>query len=191
MKGRRLGRRQLNHERVITYRSFECDNGHFDIEAHLKDSKGYNYTDRERGVLPPGAPVHDVFAVLTLDEEMIVRDFRYELRAVPFAYCQGAVDPERLLGASIRQGWRNSLQEVFGPQGGCTHLKELTFGMGTVAFQTISATRDERMFAAGKTDADRAQRPFFLGKCRAWVVDGPIVKAYMPQFHQTRQPGDD
>lgn len=180
-------RKPLNHERTISYRSFERDDGLFEIEGTLKDAKGYDYRDRERGMLPPGSPVHDIFAVITIDVDMWVRDFSYELRATPFGYCQGAVDPTRLIGASIRRSWRRSLTEAFGPLGGCTHLRELVFGMGTVAFQTISALRDQRMFRAGANDAHRAEEPFFIGRCHSWSREGPIVERYMPQFH--RKPG--
>lgn len=181
--------RSFNHERQISYRSFERGDGLFEIEGSLRDAKGFDYLDRERGILPPGSPVHDIFAVLTIDAGMCVRDFHYELRATPFHYCQGAVDPTRLVGASIRHSWRKSLAEAFGPQGGCTHLRELVFGMGTVAFQTVSAMRDQRMFSNGATDADRTEQPFFIGGCHSWAQDGPIVARYMPQFHQP--PDDD
>lgn len=176
--------RPVNHERQISYRSFERDDGLFEIEGRLRDAKGYDYLDRERGTLPPGSPVHDIFAVLTIDADLSVRDFRYELRATPFRYCLGAVDPARLVGASIRRSWRKSLAEAFGPHGGCTHLRELVFGMGTVAFQTVSALRDQRMFSAGNSDAGRTEKPFFVGGCHSWASDGPIVERYMPQFHR-------
>lgn len=181
---RTASRRPLSHERHISYRSFERDDGLFEIEGSLRDTKGYDYFDRERGTLPPGAPVHDIFAVLTIDGDMSVRDFRYELRATPFRYCQEAVDPSRLVGASIRRSWRRSLTEAFGPQGGCTHLRELVLGMGTVAFQTVSALRDQRLFDAGGSDARRTEQPFFIGGCHSWASDGPVVARYMPQFHR-------
>lgn len=177
-------RRPLNHERSITYRSFERDDGLFDIEGGLRDAKGYAYIDRERGTLAEGAPVHDIFAMLTIDAEMTVRDFRYELRATPFRYCIGAVDPSSLVGACIGRSWRRALSQAFGPHGGCTHLRELVFGMGTIAFQTVSALRDQRLFEAGESDADRAERPFFLGGCHSWADESPIVERYFPQFHR-------
>ena len=177
-------RRPLNHERSITYRSFERADGLFEIEGHLRDIKGYAYFDRERGTLPPGAPVHDIFAVLALDTNMTVHDFRYELRATPFHYCLGAVDPSKLVGAGIGRGWRAALSAAFGPHGGCTHLRELVFGMGTIAFQTVSALRDQKMFSAGGTDADRTQEPFFLGGCHSWAHESPVVERYFPQYHR-------
>lgn len=181
--------RPLNHERQISYWSFERDDGLFEIEGNLRDAKGYDYFDRERGTLPPGSPMHDIFAVLTIDGDMCVRDFRYELRATPFRYCQGALDPTRLVGASIRHSWRKSLAEAFGPHGGCTHLRELVFGMGTVAFQTVSALRDQHMFSSGASDADRTEQPFFVGGCHSWALDSPIVERYMPQFHRPAENG--
>lgn len=184
-------RRPLNHERTISYRSFAREDGLFDIEGHLRDAKGYDYTDRERGTLQPGSPVHDIWAMLTIDAGMTVRDFRNELRATPFGYCQGAIDPSRLIGASIARGWRKALSEAFGQFGGCTHLREMVFGMGTVAFQTISALRDQRMFGAGGSDADRTEVPFFLDGCHSWARTSPVVATYMPQFHTSVGDNDD
>lgn len=180
-------RRPLSHERSITYRSFGRADGLFEIEGNLRDMKGYDYIDRERGTLPPGAPVHDIFALLVFDADMTVRDFSYELRATPFRYCLGAVDPSKLVGACVGRGWRAALLEAFGAHGGCTHLRELVFGMGTVAFQTVSALRDQKMFQAGGTDADRTQEPFFLGGCHSWAHESPVVERYFPQYH--RKPG--
>ena len=182
-------RRPLNHERSIAYRSFERSDGLFEIEGHLRDMKGYDYIDRERGTMAPGTPLHDIVAVLVFDAEMNVRDFSYELRATPFSYCLGAVDPAKLAGASIARGWRASLAAAFGPHGGCTHLRELVFGMGTVAFQTVSALRDQKMFQAGRSDADRTQRPFFLGGCHSWAPDSPVVERYLPQYHSKQDAG--
>jgi len=182
-------RRQISHERAVSYRSFERADGLFDIEGHLKDSKGYEYIDRERGTLPVGDPVHDIFAALTIDPDMTVIDFHYELRATPFRYCIGAVDASRLVGANIGRKWRAALAEAFGAHGGCTHLRELVFGMGTVAFQTISSLYDQRMFKAGGKDTERSKEPFFLGGCHSWAHESPVVAQYFPQFH--RKPGAD
>lgn len=177
-------RRQLNHDRSITYRSFERADGLFEIEGSLRDAKGYDYIDRERGVLPPGAPVHDIFARIVIDPEMTVRDFAYELRATPFRYCMGAVDASALAGANVSHSWRAALAKAFGPNGGCTHLRELVFGMGTVAFQTLSALRDQKMFEAGGTDADTTEPPFFIGGCHSWAHESPVVERHFPQFHR-------
>lgn len=176
-------RKPLNHERSIIYRSFEREDGLFDIEGRLHDSKGYLYNDRERGLLQPGEPVHHVLALLTIDTDMVVRDFDYEFVSAPFSYCLGAVDPKRMVGVSIKKQWRQSVAEAFGPIGGCTHLREMIVGMGTVAYQTLSALRDQRMIENGGGDADFTEPPFFLGGCHSWAWDSPVVETYFPQFH--------
>lgn len=178
------------HLRDIQYRSFARPDGLFDIEGYLRDTKAHALTDRERGPMPPGTPLHDIVAVLTIGTDMVVRDFRYEMRAVPFGYCQQAVDPSRLIGASLARGWRRALAEAFGLHGGCTHLREMMFGMGTVAFQTLSTLGDEQMFAAGGRDAERTDRPFYLGGCHSWAIDSPVVERFFPQFHQPRAAGE-
>ncbi|MEW5425030.1 DUF2889 domain-containing protein [Amorphus sp. 3PC139-8] len=179
--------RRLNHERTVTYRCYARDDGLFDIEGRLRDCKGFAYRDRERGVLSPGEPVHDICATITIDEDYIIHGFSQEMRAIPFGYCLGAqVDAERLKGACLMRGWRKTLAEAFGPHGGCTHLRELMQGMGTAAFQTISAAKDERLFDAGFVDSDRETPPPFLGGCHSWQFEGPVVARWFPQFHRPK-----
>lgn len=181
-------RRALSHDRQISYQAYERADGLFDIEAVLRDTKGYDYIDRDRGRMPPGQAVHDIFARVTIDQDMVVRDFHYEMRERPFAFCLSAVDPGQLIGASMRRGWRAALKTAFGPSGGCTHLRELVFGMGTVAFQTLSCLADQRLFEAGGTDAERSEKPFFIGGCHSWAPDSPVVATWFPQFAEPADP---
>lgn len=176
------GRRPLNHSRRVAYDSFERPDGRYDIEGTLRDSKGYVYPDRERGDLTVGEPVHDIFACITITPDYVVENFYHEMRAVPFSYCHSAVNPERLIGVSIRRGWRKSLDAAFGPYRGCSHLRELVFGMGTIAFQTISALADTRRLAAGIQDSDVEKRPFFIGGCHSWAEESPVTRRWYPQF---------
>ncbi|MBS7707839.1 DUF2889 domain-containing protein [Chelatococcus asaccharovorans] len=177
-------RRPLNHRRTVTYESFEREDGLFDIEASVYDTKGHIYSDRERGQLKPGEPVHDIRARLTINDCYVVIDFATEMAAVPFAYCRGAVDPQRLVGCCIVRGWRKAVDQAFGPRRGCTHLRDLVLGMGTVAFQTLSANTDEKRFTAGLTDSDVVEKPSFLGGCHSWAISSPVVKSFFPQFYE-------
>lgn len=181
-------RRSLSHDRQISYQGYERSDGLFDIEGVLRDTKGYDYLDRERGLMAPGQAVHDIFARVTIDRDMVVREFHYEMRERPFAFCLSAVEPARLIGASMRRGWRAALKEAFGPAGGCTHLREMVFGMGTVAFQTLSCLDDQALFEAGGSDLDRQDKPFFIGGCHSWSPDGPVVARWFPQFAKATDP---
>ncbi|MEI5682631.1 DUF2889 domain-containing protein [Mesorhizobium sp. CCNWLW179-1] len=179
-------RRTLNHHRTVTYESFERDDGLFDIEGTVYDTKGYLYSDRERGELKPGEALHDIRARLTIDESYVVVDFSTEMAAAPFGYCQSAVDPKQLVGSCITAGWRKSVDRAFGPYRGCTHLRDIVLGMGTIAFQTLSANSDEKMLAAGLSDRDATERPRYLGGCHSWALSGPVVETFFPQFHKPK-----
>lgn len=180
-------RRQLSHERRVTYDAFERDDGLIDIEGTLRDAKGYEYPDRERGLLAVGQPVHDIFARVTMTPGYVVEAFDYEMIAVPFSYCHGAVDARKLIGACVLRGWRKSIDTAFGPQRGCSHLRELVYGMGTVAFQTMSPRADMRVYDVGLKDSDVSTRPFFIGGCHSWAEDSPVTERWFPQFASPRK----
>lgn len=175
-------RRALHHQRRVSYDSYELDNGRIEIEGNLTDVKAFDYPDRERGMLRPGDPVHNISARIILSKDYVVQDFDFTMHDVPFSFCRSAVQPEALIGACVAHGWRKSLDRAFGPYRGCSHLRELVFGMGTVAFQTISTRGDMEVYNSGCRDADVEEQPFFINGCHSWAATSPITRQWYPQF---------
>ncbi len=89
---------------------------------------------------------------------------------------------QKLVGASLTQGWRKAVSEAVGGQLGCTHLKELLGPVGTVVVQTLTGGQ-KALVAARAADPKTSPVPFFVNGCKAWARDGELVKELLPQFY--------
>ncbi|HML07936.1 MAG TPA: DUF2889 domain-containing protein [Xanthobacteraceae bacterium] len=169
---------------MVTYQSYQRDDGLWDIEAELRDEKAVPYHDMERGLREPGAPVHDMAARVTFDDEMVIRVVEIDMRDVPFSLCNESSSGCRfLVGAKLGDKWRQTLSEHLGGSKGCVHVRELLFGVATVALQTLWAHFRERDLRSGKQPNQHRQRPSFLDNCYAWAANRSVVARYMPEFH--------
>jgi hypothetical protein len=126
------------HHRRITAGGYGREDGLFDIEGHLVDTKAYPFDNAWRGPIPPGEPLHDMWLRLTVDDELTVIEAQAETAAGPYPVCP-AITPafSRLEGLRIGPGWRRAVQSRLGGVQGCTHLAELLGPLATTAFQTV------------------------------------------------------
>ncbi len=178
-------RRHL-HTRTIVCEGFLRDDGLWDIEARIVDTKTYAYTEVERGTRAAGLHVHDMMVRLTLDQAMVVHDIETSMLSTPYEVCSSALPAyKKLIGAKVGAGWRKAVNEAVGGDKGCTHVRELLFPMATVAFQTISGWREEGSDPKSPPDSPplNAQGlPYFVGGCKAWAVDSPVTRREYPQY---------
>jgi hypothetical protein len=175
--------RQHLHTRAVHYRGFLRDDGLWDIEAELADTKTYELARTERGTMPPGMPVHGMAIRITVDETMTIREIAAAMDHTPFAECLQGEDPmQRMVGARLGPGWRQAIEQALGGVRGCTHLRELLFNMATAAYQTVFPYRErQRRDAAGEA-GDPAEPPYHLGRCVAWDFNGAVVQRHYPKF---------
>jgi hypothetical protein len=179
-------RRKL-HTRAIVCEGYLRDDGLYDIEASILDTKSYDYTEAYRGERPAGSPLHDMRVRLTIDDNLLVHDIEVEMPATPYPTCSQAVPNFRaLVGVNIGPGWRKAVQNAAGGAHGCTHVRELLFPMATVAYQTLTGWR-----YFGKDDkklpvSQRGGKPYFIDGCIAWASDGEVVARLHPEFASTR-----
>ncbi|QYY33929.1 DUF2889 domain-containing protein (plasmid) [Cupriavidus pinatubonensis] len=132
-------RRHL-HIRAVTMQGFRRDDGLWDIEGEMQDSKTSAWPSWKGGEQPPEVPVHHMRVRITLDDNYIVQSVAAALPTVPFPECKQGIPPlQGLVGASIARGWRKALEATLGATKGCTHLRELLMQLGTVAYQTWAA----------------------------------------------------
>lgn len=175
--------RQPLHTRRISYEGYLRDDGLWDIDARLVDSKSYPIHMHERGDLAPGDPVHDLQVRVTVDDAFVIQAVSTSMNSAPFPECQGAADPmQRLLGLTLGAGWRKAIEGAIGGVAGCTHLRELLFGVATAAFQTIPGYRSQQARDRGELPDPNAPAPFFVGKCLSWDREGPVVQRLLPMF---------
>jgi hypothetical protein len=176
------GPRKPIHHRRIECDGYRRDDGLWDIEAHLVDTKSYVWSNGWRGDVEPGVPVHEMWVRLTIDDEFTVRDAEAASDYVPFRPCpEAATQFTRLKGLKIGAGWRRKLREMFGGNQSCTHLVELLGPLATTAFQTIYPLREREESALNAKGA--RIKPVIIDTCHALRSDGEVVKRYWPEFY--------
>jgi len=175
------------HTRAVTYRGFSRSDGLWDIEGRLVDTKDYAYERFEGGRLEPGLPAHHMFVRLTVDDALKIVNIETDMLATPFGECLKVAEPmRRLIGATLGQGWRKTIDATVGSVAGCTHLRELLFNMATAAIQTIPPYLHHQRRERGEAPTQDAQAPLYIGQCLSWRRDGPVVQRVYPQFFITR-----
>jgi hypothetical protein len=178
--------RTLLHTRSVQYQGFIRKDGLWEIEATLRDTKGYDSYKIDRQLRPADEPVHFMNIRMVLNDDLVIQNILPEMKTVPFDECNSVLKTfECMRGVVLGTGWRKALTDKLGGIRGCTHLRELLFNMATVAFQTIPFYLSEQGRQAGQSDLSSSEPPRYLGQCHAWRLDGPVVMQHFPQFHRS------
>lgn len=181
-------RRQHIHTRQVHCRGYRCDDGLWDIEGHLVDTKTYAFDSDYRGRIEAGDPVHEMWIRLSVDDDLIVRAIEVVTDKSPFPVCP-AIAPNftRLVGLSLRRGFLSKVRERLGGVEGCTHLVELMGPIATTAYQTIYPYRQRLARERGDASPQPLQeRPRLIGTCHAFRSDGEVVKRLWPDYYTGR-----
>jgi len=171
--------RQHAHTREITCRGFHREDGLWDIEARIVDTKTYTFPNHDRGQIAAGEALHDMALRVTLDDAMTIHAVEAVIDAAPFSIC-GDVLPnfQRLVGLSIGPGFTNQVSRALGRTSGCTHLVELLRPLAATAYQTLHGRREEQ-----RKEATPEEPPRILDTCYALRSDGPVVAREWPAFY--------
>jgi hypothetical protein len=177
-------RRRLMHTRSIECNGYLRDDGLWEVEARLVDTKPFAQRgDKYRGALGPGDAVHDIALRLAIDDTMTIHEAEATMRATPYPTCI-EVEPilQRLVGERIGKGWRELVRSKLGRLETCTHLSELLGPAVTTLFQTMSYGKSPEGRSSLDDRRKSGERPFFIGGCHSWRTDGPVVADMFPQF---------
>lgn len=168
--------REHLHTRTYDFRGWRRQDGLFEMEGRIVDTKGYGFDNRERGHVPAGTAVHDMAIRLGLDDDLRIVEIEATTDASPFSICPGILPNfQRMVGVKVGFGWRKAIRERLGGAEGCTHLVELLIAMATPAFQTVypilARERKAREAAAGVTDESKVERawPGLIDSCHAYA----------------------
>lgn len=183
--------REQLHTRAISLRGYRRNDGLFDIEAHLIDTKPFALPSRDRGQIAPGEPLHEMRMRVTVDEAMQIVACEAATDHGPYAVCpQAAPNFARLVGLRIGSGFLKQATLRVGGTVGCTHLRELLQQIATTAFQTVIPARARKELTNAVGDAldtrisehmGGAER--MLNTCLAYAADSPVVKRRWPQLY--------
>jgi len=169
------------HTRAISFQGFEREGGLWDIEAHMTDTKAYEFSNDWRGQIKTGEPLHEMLLRVTIDDDFVVQEIIAVTDNSPFEMCPDITpNYQSLVGIKMGPGWSKEIRQRVGGKQGCTHLTELLFPMATVAFQTIWPRIRQRQ----KSDSNQSTgRPGILDTCHAWATDSPVVKKYQSKYY--------
>ncbi len=173
--------RKPAHTRVVTCKGYSRDDGLWDIEGRIVDTKPYRFQNRDRGGwIEADEALHDMSIRLTVNLELEVVDVDAVIDASPFNYCKSISSIARnLIGLRIQPGWTQKSKTAMGANRGCTHLTELLGPVATTAIQTIASAR-RRGDKTGKASGENA----FLNTCHSYADDSPVVKVHWPQHYR-------
>ncbi|NIO41357.1 MAG: DUF2889 domain-containing protein [Burkholderiales bacterium] len=175
--------RQPLHTRRVQCQGYRRNDGLYDIEGVLIDTKNIDFNNMDRGHVKPGGHIHEMWIRLTVDIDLNVIDVEAKSVFGPYMIC-GDITPnfKRLKGLAIKQGWTKKTREYLGGTKGCTHMVELLGPIATTAFQTTYHDRVERDKGAG-----REEEPALVGSCHAYAPDSIVVMKRFPKLYSIQK----
>jgi hypothetical protein len=175
-------RREIHH-RIIDMKAYARVDGLFDVEAHLVDSKPFEFLRVGAGrPVQPNQPLHDLWVRITVDSSYVVRAIEASSDVTPYTICKEAESTlSVLVGEPIARGWSAKVKERLRGAASCTHLMELLIPLATTALQGIRAVDPTRLEAAAAPSAGAR-----LDSCYAYGREREVVQRLWP--HDYRAP---
>ncbi|GAQ27920.1 hypothetical protein SAMD00023378_1603 [Ralstonia sp. NT80] len=179
--------RVMRHRRAITVEAYLREDGLWDIEARLTDTKPRDIPLASGGVRPEGQPLHDLWLRVTIDTRMNVVDAEACSDWVPYPTHCDTIGPayRKLIGLNLMKGFRKASRERLGGVAGCTHLTELCGVLPTAAIQAFAGdvfpvrdnSNDLRPIEPGE------KPPYQLHGCHALHFEGEVVRKHYPRWY--------
>jgi hypothetical protein len=174
-----IAREELHH-RSISMKVYRREDGLYDVEAHLVDTKPFPFQRLDQpAATPAGQPLHDFWMRLVLDNEHTIHAIEVAPDTTPFAHCPGATASlSVLVGQRIGKGWSKILRESLPRAENCTHLVELLQPLASTALIGIRGARpySERFPPGGG--------PSQLDSCYAWSGERELIAKFWPTHHR-------
>lgn len=178
-----VSRRSLRHTRLLQVEAFARDDGLWDLDAHISDTKTRDVI-LGAATRHAGSPIHDLKLRLTIDALFSITAVEAVSDAVPYpGYCDRTNQLyQPLIGLNLKLGFRQQLLTRLAGTAGCTHLTELAQILPTAAIQALSG-EVERPHQS--EHAEFETKPFQLDRCHALRTDGEVVAQFYPRWVTT------
>lgn len=182
------------HHRLIDCRGYEREDGLFDIEGRLTDTKSYGFDTTVRGRLEPGDYIHDMKMRITVDTTFMIVDMEAVTDHHPYPNC-GEITPnyKDLIGQRIVSGFTKATENAVGTTKGCTHHTGLLRDLATVVFQTLGPLLAKRSRESAEISVDvkdvskslfKGRKPPMVDGCHALASDNENVKQFFPKWYK-------
>lgn len=165
------------HTRRITLDGYRRDDGLFDVEGRLTDTKASDYV-LLTGVKRAGVPIHDMLVRVTIDRDYKIHAVEVKVDDMPYEDACNRIEPAygKLVGMNLRFGFRKDLFAAMGGVQGCSHITELFAQLPTAAIQ---------MFAGLRREIEPGEdKPFQLDRCHALETTTDTVRRYYPRWYK-------
>lgn len=175
------------HTRHIDCRGYHREDGLWDIEGSLIDTRNEEMETFGRGRISPGEHLHEMWLRMTVDAGLVVQAIDARTVHAPYPACPNFPDRfGKLVGQRIEPGWTAKVRILLGGRRGCTHLVELLGPLATTAVQTVYAWRGE---TGAHLDDTVAPPEDFIDTCHALAEGGEAVRHLWPK-HDAQVPHD-
>lgn len=176
------------HTRSIRVEAYARDDGLWDLEAQLIDTKASDFV-LAAGVRKAGEPVHEMCLSVTIDTHLNIVEAGAASPSVPYpGFCDViAPDYRKLIGLNLSQDFRRHVRERLGGVHGCTHLTELAGVLPSAAVQAFANEVYQTRDAAHPDHHTDERKPFQLDRCHALRSDGAAVACFYPRWYRTSQ----
>ncbi|MEO6280233.1 DUF2889 domain-containing protein [Roseateles sp.] len=178
-----ITRRPL-HRRALDVQVFARDDGLFDVEASLIDTKSHD-VPLAGMTRKAGDPIHEMQLRLTVDATLTITAASSDTLWMPYPQACGAHGDAygQLVGLNLMKGFRQAVVERLGGTKGCTHLTELCQVLPTAVIQAMAGS------VIDTREGDAAGNPpFQLDRCHALRRDGATVARFYPRWQQAAEP---
>lgn len=188
--------RRKVHTRSIRIDAYARDDGLWDIEAVLSDTKSKDF-NLATGVRRAGDPVHEMTLRVTIDAHLNVLAAHAQSHWVPYpGYCDTiGGDYAKLVGLNLGREFRRHVRERLGGTSGCTHITELAAVLPSAAIQAFAGEVYQPRDTAHEpqpSDHEAVDRkPFQLDRCHALRTEGAAVARYYPRWYRSAAPGNE
>ena len=169
------------HRRVIDMQAYARDDGLYDVEAHLVDTKPFEFESLGRPLpVLPGQALHDLWVRLTVDGDYVVRDICAASDITPYAVCKEAETTLRvLIGERLARGWSATVKQRLRGAASCTHLMEMLIPLATTGLQGIRGLQLERYM-----NVEGAEGPLKIDSCYAYGRSREVVQKLWPLHYR-------
>jgi len=170
--------REPVHTRRIECHGYRREDGLWDIEGSLIDTRTEDIETFGRGRIAPGEHLHEMWIRMTVDCHLEVKSLEARTVNAPYPTCPQFPDRfAKLVGQRIEPGWTAKVRLLLGGRWGCTHLVELLGPLATTAVQTVYAWRGE---TGAHLDDTVAPPEDFINTCHALAEGSEVVQRLWP-----------
>lgn len=184
--------RRLLHTRNVTCTGYLRNDGMFDIEGRLLDTKACD-TAMPFGITPAGGTLHQMVLLMTVDANLVIQHVEARSEVTPAPMCkQISRAYAALKGLKIGAGFKKQVAERVGGIHGCTHLTELLGPMATTLIQTTAPLmREQMLLREAREPGFKRPKHWVIDTCHTYRADGETVRTLWPDHFQPDTTADD